>query len=118
MGRLRRSKAEAFRVRFPNEQMPAGPLRALRYTSAGGQHTELRNGRPISALLKVAFDYEDKNVYSNKIVIMDEVHNLVRTQTQFAVQLSRLRELLFTAKGAVLAGFTGTPILSEPHEGQ
>jgi superfamily II DNA or RNA helicase len=118
MGRIRRSKLEAFRLRFPNEQMPAGPLRALRYTSAGGQHTEVRNGRPISALLKVAFDYEGKNVYSNKIVIMDEVHNLVRTQTRYGTQLEKLRDLLFGARGMVLGGFTGTPILNEPQEGQ
>ena len=49
---------------------------------------------------------------------MDEVHNLARTQTQFLAQLSKLRDLLFSAQGMVLAGFTGTPILSEPCEGQ
>jgi len=49
---------------------------------------------------------------------MDEVHNLVRTQTLYDVQLGRLRELLTSAKGTVLAGFTGTPILSEPSEGR
>merc|ERR1719188_1772966 len=49
---------------------------------------------------------------------MDEVHNLVRTQTQFGDQLTHLRSLLLQAKGAVLAGFTGTPILSEPSEGR
>jgi len=73
---------------------------------------------PISALLKVAFDAEGKNVYSNKIVVMDEVHNLVRAQTQFAEQLASLRELLAGAKGMVLAGFTGTPILNEAAEGR
>eukprot|EP00932_Pfiesteria_piscicida_P008620 SRR837773.19107.p1 GENE.SRR837773.19107~~SRR837773.19107.p1 ORF type:complete len:761 (-),score=247.97 SRR837773.19107:272-2407(-) len=49
---------------------------------------------------------------------MDEVHNLVRTQTQFGEQLAHLRSLLFSAKGVTLAGFTGTPILSEPSEGR
>lgn len=29
---------EAFRSRFPDEEAPAAPLRALRYTSAGGRH--------------------------------------------------------------------------------
>merc|ERR1719487_3052152 len=49
---------------------------------------------------------------------MDETHNLVRTQTQYGEQLSKLRGLLFRAKGMVLAGFTGTPILSEAAEGR
>mmetsp|Transcript_110631 Transcript_110631/g.246870 ORF Transcript_110631/g.246870 Transcript_110631/m.246870 type:complete len:812 (-) Transcript_110631:72-2507(-) len=118
MGRMKESKREAFQQRFPTESLPGAPLRALRYTSAGGQHTVVKNGLPVSALLKVAFDHMGQNVYSNKIVIMDEVHNLVRTQTQFSDQLARLRELLYGATGMVLAGFTGTPILNEPQEGQ
>eukprot|EP00927_Polykrikos_kofoidii_P029097 TRINITY_DN2520_c0_g1_i1.p1 TRINITY_DN2520_c0_g1~~TRINITY_DN2520_c0_g1_i1.p1 ORF type:complete len:1256 (+),score=262.77 TRINITY_DN2520_c0_g1_i1:182-3949(+) len=120
MGRMIGSRRDAFRRRFPEESLPAAPLRALRYTSAGGRHTELSDtsGLPASALLKILFDPQTKNVYSNKIVIMDEVHNLVRIQTQFAQQLERLRDLLFSARGMVLAGFTGTPILSEPWEGR
>lgn len=120
MGRMRRSKRDAFLRRFPGEALPAAPLRAIRYTSAGGKYTELNpfTGLPASSLLKVAFDHQGKNVYSNKIVIMDEVHNLVRTQTQYGSQLQRLRELLHGARGLVLAGFTGTPILSEPWEGR
>merc|ERR1719265_836777 len=49
---------------------------------------------------------------------MDEVHNLLRADSQYGRQLSRLRELLFEAKGMVLAGFTGTPILKEAWEGR
>jgi len=119
MGKMRRSRRDAFERRFPGEPLPAAPLRALRYTSAGGRHSELGdNGLPISSLLKVGFDHVGKNAYSNKIVIMDEVHNLVRSQTQYGEQLERLRTLLYEAKGTVLAGFTGTPILSEPWEGR
>jgi len=122
MGRMRRSLRAAFAERFPGEHIPAGPLRALRYTSAGGGHTKLRDadGLPASALLKIGFDRGgvDKNVYSNKVVLMDEVHNLVRSQTVFGEQLATLRELLRGAKGAVVAGFTGTPILGEPCEGR
>jgi len=76
------------------------------------------DGLPRSALFKIAFDPKDGNVYSNKIVIMDEVHNLIRSQTQYLEQLTTLRGLLSKAKGGVLAGFTGTPILSETHEGR
>merc|ERR1740117_1105192 len=118
MGQLRRSMRDAFVRRFPGETLPGAPLRALRYTSAGGRHTELKDGYPVSALLKIRFDQTDTNVYSNKIVIMDEVHNLVRTQTQYGEQLEKLRDLLFRARGTVLAGFTGTPILNELEEGR
>mmetsp|Transcript_43377 Transcript_43377/g.114246 ORF Transcript_43377/g.114246 Transcript_43377/m.114246 type:complete len:929 (+) Transcript_43377:3-2789(+) len=119
MGCMRRSWMEDFKERFPDEPLPAAPLRALRYTSAGGRHTMIReDGLPVSALFKIGFSKEDANVYSNKIVLMDEVHNLVRSQTQFGEQLKHLRSLLFGARGAVLAGFTGTPILSEPQEGR
>ncbi|CAK0870720.1 unnamed protein product, partial [Prorocentrum cordatum] len=118
MGCMVRSKRNDFKKRFPNDELPGGPLRALRYSSAGGRHTQLREGWPISALLKVAFDHDGKNVYSNKIVLMDEVHNLVRAQTQYLEQLTNLRELLAGARGMVLAGFTGTPILNEATEGR
>jgi len=119
MGLMRRAPCANFQKLFPEEHLPAAPLRALRYTSAGGQHTALRDdGLPKSALFKIGFDKTDGNVYSKKIVVMDEVHNLVRSQTQYGEQLTRLRDLLSSAKGAVLAGFTGTPILSEPHEGR
>eukprot|EP00443_Scrippsiella_acuminata_P089357 CAMPEP_0115558448 /NCGR_PEP_ID=MMETSP0271-20121206/99438_1 /TAXON_ID=71861 /ORGANISM="Scrippsiella trochoidea, Strain CCMP3099" /LENGTH=1230 /DNA_ID=CAMNT_0002992453 /DNA_START=20 /DNA_END=3709 /DNA_ORIENTATION=- len=120
MGRMRRFWKDDFENRFPNEPLPAAPLRALRYTSAGGRHTAIReeDGLPASALFKIGFSKDDPNVYSNKIVLMDEVHNLVRAQTLFGEQLLHLRQLLSTAKGAVLAGFTGTPILSEPQEGR
>mmetsp|Transcript_19575 Transcript_19575/g.34570 ORF Transcript_19575/g.34570 Transcript_19575/m.34570 type:complete len:1115 (+) Transcript_19575:20-3364(+) len=121
MGKMRHSRREAFCSRFPDEVCPAAPLRALRYTSAGGRHAELRpDGLPVSALLKVAFNRftAGGNAYSNKVVIMDEVHNLVRQQTQYGEQLSRLRSLLAGAQGTVLAGFTGTPILNEASEGR
>ncbi|CAK9040704.1 Nucleoside triphosphatase I (NPH-I) (Nucleoside triphosphate phosphohydrolase I) (NPH I), partial [Durusdinium trenchii] len=183
--------------------MPAAPLRALGYTSAGGCFASIgRNGKPVSALMKRLGSYSEAaahgvqrsspsrsstmnvtgdtgsvwfhqlrmnsrqhhniniaqldsmlplssleaksvktfptfgavtshssdhgigyatgsgNVYCNKIVLMDEAHNLVRSQTQYADQLQRLRRLLYEAEKLVLAGFTGTPILSEPNEGR
>lgn len=119
MGCMRISKRDEFMAKYPGDPLPAAPLRALRYTSAGGAHSFIKsNGLPASALFKIGFDKKDPNVYSGKVVIMDEVHNLVRAQTQYHEQLGRLRTLLTSGKGMVLAGFTGTPILSEPQEGR
>merc|ERR1719330_1274228 len=119
MGRVRRTCRVAFAKKHPGESMPQAPLRALGYTSAGGCFSSLsESGKPVSALMKIGFEKGSLNVYSNKVVLMDEAHNLVRTQTQYGEQLERLRTLLFSAKNLVLAGFTGTPILNEPTEGR
>jgi len=119
MGKVRRSFRIAFNKKFPGESMPLAPLRAIGYTSACGTYSQINEtGKPASAMMKIGFEPGSTNVYSNKVVLMDEAHNLVRTQTQYAEQLIHLRDLLFGAKNLVLAGFTGTPILNEPTEGR
>jgi len=119
LGRVRKSLRAAFRRKHPGEAMPAAPLRALGYTSAGGSFAGIGvNGQPMSSLMKIGFARGSGNVYHNKVVLMDEAHNLVRSQTQYAEQLQRLRRLLHEARHLTLAGFTGTPILSEPSEGR
>eukprot|EP00931_Biecheleriopsis_adriatica_P017681 TRINITY_DN1258_c0_g2_i1.p1 TRINITY_DN1258_c0_g2~~TRINITY_DN1258_c0_g2_i1.p1 ORF type:complete len:1809 (-),score=529.86 TRINITY_DN1258_c0_g2_i1:7-5433(-) len=119
MGRVRKSLRAAFHRKHPGERMPAAPLRALGYTSAGGSFAAIGlSGKPMSSIMKIGYAPGSLNVYCNKIVLMDEAHNLVRSQTQYAEQLQRLRRLLFEARNLALAGFTGTPILSEPSEGR
>mmetsp|Transcript_20702 Transcript_20702/g.55395 ORF Transcript_20702/g.55395 Transcript_20702/m.55395 type:complete len:1436 (+) Transcript_20702:63-4370(+) len=118
MGMMRRSFRASFRRRHPGEHMPVAPLRALGYTSAGGSFSAIASGQPVSALMKIGFLAGSGNVYSNKVVLLDEAHNLVRTQTQYAEQLNHLRDLLVSAQGIVLAGFTGTPILNHPSDGR
>lgn len=117
-GRMRKTVRDEFERRFPGEPFLTAPLRALRYTSAGGGSIRIRSGMPVSTLFKIGFDQKSRNVYTNKVVVMDEVHNLVRSKTRYLRQLDKLRELLFAASNVVLAGFTGTPILSEPDEGR
>ena len=58
------------------------------------------------------------NVYDRKVILMDEVHHLVRTDSHYSGQLAVLRELLSTARESVLVGFTGTPLLIGPVEGR
>jgi len=117
-GVMRRSFRISFREKHPGEPMPLAPLRAISYASAGGGFSVISGAQPLSAVMKIGFKgSESNNVYSHKVVLMDETHNLVRTQTQYMKQLSRLRELLPHACDLVLVGFTGTPILSVPAEG-
>lgn len=120
MGRFRPGLREQFAEEHPGESMPAGPMRALGYTSAGGSFTRFRpeGDLPISAMMKIGYTRGCNNVYTNKVVVMDEAHNLVRTNTMYAGQLEVLRDLLVGAKNLVLAGFTGTPILNNPSEGR
>ncbi|CAK0827777.1 unnamed protein product, partial [Prorocentrum cordatum] len=57
MGRVRTSLRAAFHKRHPGEFMPAAPLRAINYTSAGGAFSALSPaGRPVSCLMKIGFE--------------------------------------------------------------
>merc|ERR1719440_1283688 len=117
---MRPGLRKEFMEQNPGEAMPAGPMRALSYTSAGGSFTQLRDMEdiPRSAMMKIGYTQGCNNVYTNKVVVMDEAHNLVRTKTKYGAQLQCLRDLLVKARNLVLAGFTGTPILNEPEEGR
>lgn len=116
-GMMRKSFRVAFKTKHPGEPMPLAPLRAISYASAGGAYSKVLGGQPISAVMKIGWDASCPNIYSNKVVLMDEAHNLVRTDTKYIEQLGRLRKLLGEAHRHVLAGFTGTPILGEAQDG-
>jgi len=82
----------------------------LTYASAGWQYTALdQDGKPLSAILKFGYR-EDGCVYSGKIIMLDEAHNLVRADTMYKEQLKELQQQLFLAQDCVLAAFTGTMI--------
>lgn len=93
---------------WPKEEWwPGAPLRAYRFTSAGGRAASLgEDGRPLSAIFKIKFD--GQNVYTNKVVALDEGHHLTRPHPQYDSQLAHLRDDLYNAHGTVLACFTGT----------
>ena len=126
--------------------MPSSPLRAFSYTQAGGRTA---CGDKVNALFKCPAGYNgnyatkkaelrgvdssgepfgypgysnDGNPFSNKIVLMDEVHNLVRPSQQILrnpkrmEMLRRLRHMLRTATNSVIIGLTGTPLCDNPEE--
>lgn len=118
-GKVRAKFARTFLEEHPDAPMPRSPLRAFRYTTAGGGAAVLgRDGWPKSPILKVGFDPAELNPYSGKVVIMDECHNLVRPTQVYEEQLGHLRHLLNESTRTVLAGFTGTPVGNDAAEGR
>lgn len=118
-GKVTPKLAKAFLKEHPGAPVPRAPLRAFRYTTAGGGACDLgEDGWPRSPILKVGFDPAELNPYSGKVVIMDECHNLVRPTAKFQGQLGRLRMHLLTARATILAGFTGTPVGNHVEEGR
>ena len=143
-GVLRNGRVHPHYLRHPD--MPSSPLRAFSYTQAGGNTA---CGENINALFKCPAGYNgnyatkkaelrgvdssgepfgypgysnDGNPFSNKIVLMDEVHNLVRPSQQILrnpkrmEMLRRLRHMLRTATNSVIIGLTGTPLCDNPEE--
>eukprot|EP00931_Biecheleriopsis_adriatica_P120323 TRINITY_DN9543_c0_g1_i3.p1 TRINITY_DN9543_c0_g1~~TRINITY_DN9543_c0_g1_i3.p1 ORF type:complete len:1332 (-),score=350.37 TRINITY_DN9543_c0_g1_i3:361-4356(-) len=118
-GKVKTKPARLFLEEHPGAPMPRAPLRAFRYTTAGGAAADIgRDGWPKSPILKVGFDTQELNPYSGKVVIMDECHNLVRPNQVYEEQLGRLRDLLQSSTRTVLAGFTGTPVGNDASEGR
>ena len=118
---------------------PSAPLRAFSYTQAGGRQSIGDKGK-INAVFKCPDGYagewmyrpgiwvdedgyddykSDGNPFSNKIILMDEVHNLVkpsadiRKSAKRMLMLDMLKHMLLTCKNSVLVGFTATPLDEE-----
>lgn len=56
------------------------------------------------------------NPFDNKVVIIDEVHNLISRIVNGRLIGSAIYKLLFTAKNCKLILLSGTPIINYPHE--
>ena len=94
------------------------PLRAFTYTQAGGS-TVTHAGGPREALFKIGYD--PRNVYDNKIVLMDEFHNLVKPAPaveRYKSKLVKLADLLKGCRNTILVGLTATPIVDSPQNGR
>lgn len=87
---------------------PAAPLRAYRFTSAGGRAAEVVDGLPRGCIFKVGFNPKDPNPYSHKVIVMDEGHHLTRPNKIYEQQLNQLRDYVQKAKGSVFVSCTGS----------
>lgn len=85
------------------------PLRAYRYSVAGGSSI-FKGNTPNDPIFKL--NYVQGQHYSNKIIIMDEIHNLVAPSgnlIQYRSKLNQLKKALESCKGSILVGMTATP---------
>ena len=113
--------------------------RAFSYTQAGGRQS-CGERHQINAVFKCPDGYaggwafapgdtnpedgyeeykSDGNPFSNKVILMDEVHNLinpsieVRKNPTRLLMLTMLKEMLRSCQNSVLVGFTATPLNSD-----
>lgn len=99
----------------------ASPLRPMRYSVAGGRQVFPKGGgKPAKPIFKIMWD--GKNPFDNKIILMDEVHNLIKppvgTDKSKLKRLERLRNALYTARNSVIVGLTATPFVTDEQEGR
>lgn len=111
----------------PSVMCPAAPLRAERYTRAGGstvlgsRDAPSRWPRPENMLFRWRVkDWHGGNPYSNMIVFMDEFHNLLKPDAEVLryagndKRIERMRYALGRAENSVIMGLTATPIIDDP----
>ncbi|MAE21536.1 MAG: hypothetical protein CMK92_03810 [Pseudomonas sp.] len=95
----------------------AAPLRAMRYTIAGGSTVFPSRGRPSNPIF--ARGYNGRNPFDNKIIVMDEFHNLTKPDEETKKYQDKLRALqrgIERAQGSVIVGLTATPLVDAPED--
>lgn len=95
------------------------PLRAYSYSVAGG-NSIFKGTRPNDPIFKLNF-VERGHEYSNKIILMDEFHNLISPSVdlmKYKPKLMKLKHALKNAKNSIIGGFTATPIVDGLEKGK
>lgn len=114
-GTLTMKAVASFENKHPGESMPSSPLRALSYSTAGSVGlTGVREDGPAASIMKFGYEPGALSIYKNKIVTVDEAHNLLKKSN---ADCDRLNSLLTCAENIVLVGFTATPIIDNPGDG-
>jgi hypothetical protein len=110
-GGVKHGFVEAFAQSHPTLQPPAAPLRACSYSAAARFYGALdEDDGPLASMMKFGYDASScGNPYQNKVVLLDEVHNILRASSPMV----ELQELLGSAPGSVIVGFSGTPFGSD-----
>lgn len=103
---------------------PSAPLRAFKYTTAGGSKGGWRRngafdpGRMDSVF---RFGFDGKNPMSNKNLVFDEVHNMLALPkwrgNYWKEPLRRLRRAVTDCKGSTVVFLTGSPVQTDVADG-
>lgn len=88
------------------------PLRAYSYATAGGTSI-FKGDTPNDPIFKLLYNGKGHE-FSNKIVLMDEAHNLITPSLRimkYSDNLKRLKKALKESKDTVFGAFTATPLV-------
>ncbi|CAD7952248.1 unnamed protein product [Amoebophrya sp. A25] len=100
---------------YPGIQMPRAPIRIMSYGRAGGSAMQPSNPDVVLRFGKEAppegEEWTASALWSNAVVLLDEAHNVSRSNSQYATQLERLRKALqsTSSRDTRVAMFTATP---------
>ena len=90
---------------------PGGPMRSYRYSQSPSLNDPIFRTRLA----------ESNNPYDGKIIIMDEIHNLVvpsLEMSRYRRKLNTMKSRLKNCENSVVLGFTATPFVNDLREGR
>jgi len=107
----------------PDIPAPLAPLRAFKYTTAGGSRGGWRRDGTFDASRMDSvfrFGYDGQNPMSNKNLVFDEVHNMLALPrwrgSYWREPLRRLRRTVRDCYGSTLIFLTGSPVQTESQD--
>lgn len=125
LGEISSTFLEDWSQAHPDVPPPLAPLRAFKYTSAGGSRGGWkRNGSFDASRMDSVFrfGFDGKNPMSNKNLVFDEVHNMLALPrwkgTYWKEPLRRLRKAVADSRGSTLVFLTGSPVQTDIEDGQ
>lgn len=108
----------------PDVPPPLAPLRAFKYTTAGGSRGGWKRNAAFDASRMdtvFRFGFDGINPMSNKNLVFDEVHNLLALPkwrgTYWREPLRRLRKAVRDCRGSSLVFLTGSPVQTDAEDG-
>jgi len=124
LGEISQSFLEEWSHAHPDVPPPLAPLRAFKYTAAGGSRGGWRRSGAFDATRMdtvFRFGFDGKNPMSNKNLVFDEVHNLLALPrwrgNYWKEPLRRLRKAVRDCRGSSLVFLTGSPVQTDVEDG-
>mmetsp|Transcript_5169 Transcript_5169/g.11265 ORF Transcript_5169/g.11265 Transcript_5169/m.11265 type:complete len:862 (-) Transcript_5169:199-2784(-) len=124
LGEVSQAFLQEWSQQHPDVPPPTAPLRAFKYTSAGGSRGGWKRDGSFDASRMDSvfrFGFDGKNPMSNKNLVFDEVHNMLALPrwkgNYWKEPLRRLRKAVADATGSSLVFLTGSPIQTDTSDG-